>query len=203
MSGPFSWFNEPASHKASAIEKTNDGYTIKSVQATSLPQTDFWRKPPQTHRDSGHFYYTTIEGDFRLSCTFHGKWITRYDQAGLMCRINDRKWIKTGIELDEDTIFASCVVTDPYSDWSVAKVDLTAEQEHIYMVMERKAGNIVIRYALIGEEHSTKEVATLPLRTVNGHTGHSDKIEIGVMLCSPQSKTGVQVEFHDICVQQL
>lgn len=106
MTGPFSWLNEPASHKAAAVEKTNDGYKIKSVQATSRPHTDFWRKPPQTHRDSGHFYYTTIEGDFRLSCTFHGKWITRYDQAGLMCRINDQKWIKTGIELDEDTIFA-------------------------------------------------------------------------------------------------
>lgn len=94
-------------------------------------------------------------------------------------------------------------MTDPYSDWSVAKVELTPDQDHIYMFMERIAGNIVIRYALVGEGHSTEEVATLPLRTVNGHTGQADKIEIGIMLCSPKSEDGVQVKFKDIRIQKL
>jgi regulation of enolase protein 1 (concanavalin A-like superfamily) len=106
MPGQFSWFNKPASYKSSEAEKSSDGYVVKTLEATSAPKTDFWRKPPHTHRDTGHFYYTTVEGDFRLSCTFKGKWITQYDQAGLMCRLNDQNWIKTGIEYDENTTFA-------------------------------------------------------------------------------------------------
>ncbi|KAH8551951.1 hypothetical protein BGW37DRAFT_318496 [Umbelopsis sp. PMI_123] len=203
MISPFSWLNEPASYKATDIEKISAGYKIKSVQATSVPKTDFWRKPPQTHRDTGHFYYTSIEGDFRLSCTFKGKWVTQYDQAGLMCRLNDQYWIKTGLELDEGLIFASCVVTNPYSDWSVSKEELTPNQDNVYIVMERKAGTIVIRYALVGEGASKEELATLPLRTVNGFTGANDKIDIGIMLCSPLSENGVQVDFEDILIQPL
>jgi regulation of enolase protein 1 (concanavalin A-like superfamily) len=102
----FSWLNEPPSHKASDTEKRADGYCIKSVKAISSPGTDFWRIPPNVHRDTGHFYYTTVKGDFHLSCVFRGKWITQYDQAGIMCRTSDEKWIKTGIEFDEDKTFA-------------------------------------------------------------------------------------------------
>ncbi|GAB5590372.1 hypothetical protein Unana1_05272 [Umbelopsis nana] len=202
----FSWFNEPAAYKASEVEKYGDAYVIKSLHATSSPKTDFWRKPPATHRDSGHFYYTTVEGNFKLSCTFRGKWITQYDQAGLMIRLNDQKWIKTGIEYDEGATFASAVATNPYSDWSLAKVELQPNQENVFVEVQRVNGNIFIRFAVVGDDvPSGNEISTVPLRTVNGFTSAepTEKIEVGIMLCSPLSEDGVQVEFEDISVQKL
>jgi regulation of enolase protein 1 (concanavalin A-like superfamily) len=102
----FTWLNEPASNSISGSQKSAEGYKITQVEARSKPATDFWRKPPSVHRDTGHFYYVTVEGDFHISCTFQGEWITQYDQAGLMCRVNSQKWIKAGIEYDENKTFA-------------------------------------------------------------------------------------------------
>lgn len=100
----------------------------------------------------------------------------------------------------------SAVVTNPFSDWSLASVELKPDQDNIYVEMIRKAGVISIRYAIIGENVPLgQDLATIPLRTVNGYTGDgaNEKIEVGIMLCSPISEHGVQVNFKDICVQQM
>ena len=64
------------------------------------PDTDFWRI---THygfvRDTGHVYGRDIAGNFRLRATFVAKYTHQYDQAGIMLRLDERNWIKTGVEL--------------------------------------------------------------------------------------------------------
>lgn len=102
----FEWLNEPASQSTSGSQKSAQGYQIAAVEARSKPATDFWCKPPSVHRDTGHFHFITVEGEFHISCVFKGEWKTQYDQAGLMCRVNSQKWIKAGIEYDEDKTFA-------------------------------------------------------------------------------------------------
>jgi regulation of enolase protein 1 (concanavalin A-like superfamily) len=64
--------------------------------------TDFWRV---THygfiRDNGHFYYQEQSGDFLAKVKVVGKYQELYDQAGLMVRLDEKNWIKTGIELSK------------------------------------------------------------------------------------------------------
>jgi regulation of enolase protein 1 (concanavalin A-like superfamily) len=103
-------------------------------------------------------------------------------------------------------VFApSAVVTNPFSDWSLATVELLPDQENVYVEMQRKAGNIFVRYATVANTtSSSKEMSTTPLRTVNGFTSadENESIEVGIMLCSPKSNAGVEVDFMDISIKQ-
>jgi regulation of enolase protein 1 (concanavalin A-like superfamily) len=62
-------------------------------------RTDFWRK---THygfvRDDGHFRHVAAPADFSAAVTFRGDYHALYDQAGIMLRLDERNWIKAGIE---------------------------------------------------------------------------------------------------------
>ncbi len=74
------WLNEPA-------EFSDAGGRI-TIRAK--PQTDFWRV---THdggvRDSGHFYYRTVSGNFSATVRFSAGYRDLYDQAGIMLRVDE------------------------------------------------------------------------------------------------------------------
>jgi regulation of enolase protein 1 (concanavalin A-like superfamily) len=102
------WLNEPPEWR--------DENGILSV--TTGAKTDFWR---ETHygfiRDDGHLRYEWVEGDFTASVAFRGDYRALYDQAGLMVRLDDRNWVKAGIEFVGDRQRLSVVVTRDFSDW--------------------------------------------------------------------------------------
>ena len=104
------WLNEPA-------QWTHEGDTIT---VTADAKTDFWRI---THdggvRDTGHFYYQSVSGDFVAEVKFSAEYGALYDQAGLMIRLGDTTCLKTGVELFNGVQQASAVVTREMSDWSV------------------------------------------------------------------------------------
>ena len=74
------WLNEPSRWK-----NGGDSLTLETAAAT-----DFWR---ETHygftRDSGHFLYREVEGDFDATVTVFGDFTSLYDQAGLMIRFDE------------------------------------------------------------------------------------------------------------------
>nr|WP_242006273.1 DUF1349 domain-containing protein [Acetobacter estunensis] len=43
-----------------------------------------------------------------------------YDQAGLIVRIDEKHWVKAGIELSDGRAMFSSVLTDGRSDWATA-----------------------------------------------------------------------------------
>ena len=94
------------------------------LSVTTGERTDFWR---ETHygfvRDNGHFFYTETEGDFSAEATFSAEYEHLYDQAGLMLRLNERYWIKAGVEYSDGERLLSTVVTRERSDWSVTSLD--------------------------------------------------------------------------------
>ena len=45
---------------------------------------------------------------------------TLYDQAGLMVRVDERRWLKAGIEWSDGTAMLSSVLTMDRSDWATA-----------------------------------------------------------------------------------
>lgn len=103
------WLNEPA-------QWSIDDDRLRVV---TRPASDFWQK---THygfiRDSGHLFGMKVAGDFTAQVHVQGDYQHLYDQAGVMVRIDDQTWIKTGIEVSDGELMLGSVLTDGHSDWA-------------------------------------------------------------------------------------
>ncbi|NYI07605.1 DUF1349 domain-containing protein [Allostreptomyces psammosilenae] len=118
------------------------------------PDTDFWRT---THygfvRDTGHALLREVSGAFRMTVTFRGDYREQYDQAGLLLRIDDRNWIKTGIEYVDGAPLLSAVVTRELSDWNVVPLGpLAGRPESVTLDLHRQGDTVTIRYGWDGAE---------------------------------------------------
>ena len=81
----FHWFNQPARYQlGSGLEIYTD------------EKTDFWQN---THygfqRDDGHCLFTSQAGDFSLVTHVEFRPQEKYDQCGLMVRIDRENWVTT------------------------------------------------------------------------------------------------------------
>ena len=176
------WLNEPSSWKV------KDG----NLKMNVTPESDFWRK---THYgftvDDGPFYYTTRGGEFEVSVKISGSYKTRFDQMGLMLRIDEEHWIKTGIEYVDGVYNFSTVVTDVYSNWSV--IELNGKPESIWIKAVRRIDAVEIFYSLDGVKYKMSNVAYL-----------SDKkpVMVGMMAASPDGD-GFDALFEDFFVKHL
>lgn len=159
------WLNEPKRWQVEA----------GAIRIHADPNTDFWRK---THygfiRDNGHFYYETVRGDFTASVKVTGVYRDLYDQAGLMVRLDAEHWLKAGIEYVHGQQFVSAVVTNDFSDWSVAP--LPQNPPSIWLRLIRKAEAVEIFYSPDGAEYTLLRIAyLLP----------GDEARVGVMCAAP------------------
>ena len=108
------WFNEPEVWK---IE--NNTLTMGVT-----PQSDYWRISHYGFTvDDAPFYYATYGGEFEAKVKITGNYKERFDQAGLMLRIDHENYIKAGIEYVDGKYNLSAVVTHHTSDWSVITLD--------------------------------------------------------------------------------
>ena len=108
------WFNEPSQ------------WEIKDKKLTlfATPQSDYWRIAHYGFTvDDAPFLYTTYGGEFEAKVKITGDYRERYDQAGMMIRIDHENYIKTGIEYVDGKYNLSAVVTHHTSDWSVITLD--------------------------------------------------------------------------------
>jgi regulation of enolase protein 1 (concanavalin A-like superfamily) len=169
------WLNEPTEWR-----KSGDHLIVKTS-----PQTDFWRI---THygfiRDTGHFYFDTISNDFVVEVKIRGKYKDLYDQAGIMLRVDEKHWIKTGIEYVDGMQNLSAVVTHDYSDWSVLPWKNPADV--LQMKVERRSEAIQIFYLNEESKYTLLRMTYLPNTT----------IQVGVMCASPDGN-GFEVIFED------
>jgi regulation of enolase protein 1 (concanavalin A-like superfamily) len=145
------WLNEPGIWQADN----------QSMQLTVEPATDFWRI---THygfiRHAGHFYFKEAAGDFELSVKVSGKYHEQYHQAGLMVRLDEKVWIKTGIEYVDGLQQVSAVVTSGFSDWSVVPCSNNAEA--IRLKLLRKGDYVQIDYSFDGITYTMLRLAPFP-----------------------------------------
>ena len=150
-------------------------------------RTDFWRR---THygfvRDDGHLRYRTVTGDFTARLSFQGAYEHLYDQAGLMVRIDERNWVKAGIEFVEGRQMLSVVVTRDFSDWSTAPLPEAAEW--IELKVSRRGEAIQVEWAPTDgpPNYRLLRLAYLP-------EGGSAKV--GPMCCSPE-RAGFEARFR-------
>ena len=83
------WFNEPEQWEIKD----------KSLSMQVTPQSDYWRISHYGFTvDDAPFYYATYGGEFEVKVKITGDYKQRFDQAGLMLRINHENYIKAGIE---------------------------------------------------------------------------------------------------------
>ncbi len=179
---PMQWYDEPPTWK-----QKDDSITVVSGD-----NTDFWRK---THygfiRDTGHFWYQEVSGNFQATVKIVGTYETLYDQAGLMIRLDEKIWLKCGIEFVDGGQYASVVVTRDYSDWSV--VTIPENPVAFWLRLQRKKGAVEVKYSRDGESYNLLRMAYLT---------EEDKVQVGLMCASPQ-RGGFQVEFQEFKIVPL
>ena len=168
----WAWVNEPTQWAV------GDGLTV-----TTDRDTDFWQT---THygfvRDTGHILGRLLTGDFTIEATFDGDYTDQYDQAGLALRIDQKNWIKTGIELVDGRQQLSVVVTRDFSDWSVVAAEPGSRTT---IRAERKGDTVTI---LAGGE--MLRLAYFP-PVVAVHAG---------VMCASPTGAGFRVRFSDVIV---
>ena len=137
------WFNEPEHWE------TRDGVPTMDV----TPHSDFWRISPYGFTvDDGPFLYTTRGGEFEVKVKISGEYKVRFDQAGLMLRIDKENYIKTGIEYVDGKYNLSAVVTHHTSDWSVIKIDKPVP--FVWIKAVRRLDAVEIFYSFDDKEYT-------------------------------------------------
>ncbi|MDQ1857114.1 MULTISPECIES: DUF1349 domain-containing protein [unclassified Chryseobacterium] len=110
------WFNEPEKWEI----KNN------SLSMFVTPRSDYWRISHYGFTvDDAPFYYATYGGEFEAKVKITGSYKARFDQMGLMLRIDQEHYIKAGVEFVDGKYNLSTVVTHHKSDWSVITLEKT------------------------------------------------------------------------------
>ena len=176
------WFNEPNNWKI------QDNKLIIDV----TPQSDYWRI---THYgftvDDGPFYYTNRGGEFEVQVKISGKYKTRYDQMGLMLRIDEKHWVKTGIEYVDGVYNFSTVSTNDFSSWSVFA--LKGKPDVIWVKAIRRIDALEICYSLDGEKYVMSNLVYFP---------QEKSVMVGMMAASPDGD-GFEAVFEDFKIARL
>jgi regulation of enolase protein 1 (concanavalin A-like superfamily) len=174
------WLNEPPQWQV-------DGDIVRVATGA---KTDSWRK---THdggiRDSGHFYFQPVTGDFEATVTVRGKYADLYDQAGLMVRVDQTTWIKCGIEYFQGLQHASAVVTRDYSDWSLNR--LQGSPPAIDLRVVRHGSTFAVYYTLPDYPNCMIRQAFLT---------EDSTVSVGIM-CAAPTGNGFEIEFEGFAVR--
>ncbi|WP_240347440.1 DUF1349 domain-containing protein [Curtobacterium sp. 24E2] len=105
-------------HEPEAVEFDGD-----VLRVTAAPGSDAWRTTSYGFvHDSEHALVQPLEGSFSIEASFVLDYTEQFDQAGVFLRVDERNWIKAGVEVSDGTPQLGAVVTRDSSDWSVAPV---------------------------------------------------------------------------------
>lgn len=137
------WFNEP--------ENWSVENNVLTMDVT--PQSDYWRISHYGFTvDDAPFLYTVRGGEFEVKVKISGEYKVRFDQAGLMIRIDKENYIKTGIEFVDGKYNLSTVVTHKTSDWSV--IELEKPVEYVWIKAVRRLDAVEIFYSFDDKEYT-------------------------------------------------
>ncbi len=176
------WFNEP--------EKCTIKNNILTMQVTA--GSDYWRVAHYGFTvDDAPFYYTTYGGEFEAKVKLTGAYKARFDQMGLMLRIDHKNYIKTGVEFVDGKFNVSTVVTHDKSDWSV--LPLTDAPPFIWIKVIRRLDAVEIFYSLDDKNY---------IMTRNAPLQDNTPVMVGLMAASPDG-TGFEAKFENFKVKHL
>ena len=168
------WVNQPK------VWSERDGV----LEVTTDANTDFWR---ETHygftRDSGHFLAVHTRGDFSAQLRVRASYAMLYDQAGLMVRLDEQRWVKSGIELSDGRAMLSSVLTNGRSDWATAPYQHDAGDFWLRATVH--SGVLRLQVSADGLLWPLVRLCPFP---------RADSYLVGPMCCTPE-RAGLQVTF--------
>ncbi|ETZ23879.1 hypothetical protein N824_15185 [Pedobacter sp. V48] len=176
------WYNEPERWQI------KDGSLIMQV----TPKTDYWRISHYGFTvDDAPFYYSTYGGEFEAKVKLTGDYKARFDQMGLMIRIDQKNYIKTGVEFVDGKFNVSTVVTHEKSDWSVTA--LNKIPPFIWIKALRRLDAIEIYYSFDDKNY---------IMTRNAPLQDNTPVMVGLMAASPDGN-GFEARFENFSVKHL
>ena len=176
------WFNEPEQWEI------KDNKLIMKV----TPQSDYWRISHYGFTvDDAPFLYTMLGGEFEVKVKMTGNYKTRFDQLGLMIRLDHENYIKAGIEYVDGKYNISAVVTHHTSDWSVITLDKPID--HIWIKAVRRLDAIEIFY-------SFDDIEYIMMRNAWMQDNHP--VMVGVMGACPDGN-GFEATFEEFRIKHL
>ena len=176
------WFNEPS-------EWAING---KSLTMDVTPKSDYWRISHYGFTvDDAPFYYAEYGGEFEAKVKISGDYKVRFDQAGMMIRLDHENYIKTGIEFVDGKYNLSTVVTHHTSDWSVIALDRPVDC--IWIKAVRRLDAVEIFYSFDDKEYVMMRNAWLEA---------NHPVKIGMFAACPDGN-GFKATFSDFTVKHL
>lgn len=176
------WLNEP------------ENYSIRNgVLEMQVPaQTDFWRIAHYGFTvDDGPFLYAVYGGEFEAKIKVSGEYETRFDQAGMMIRLDHENYVKFGIEFVDGKFNISAVVTHHTSDWSVIRLEEPIP--HLWLKAVRRLDAIELFYSFDDREYTM--MRTLWMRD-------NCPLQVGPVAACPDGQ-GFKARFSDFKVRHL
>ena len=176
------WFNEPTKWEI----KNN------SLIMNVTPQSDYWRISHYGFTvDDAPFLYTLRGGEFEVKVKVTGDYTARFDQAGLMLRIDHENYIKAGIEFVDGKYNLSTVVTHHTSDWSIIALDRPVP--FVWIKAVRRLDAIEVFYSFDDVTYTLMRNAWMP---------DNHPIMVGVMAACPDGN-GFKARFDNFSIKHL
>lgn len=148
--------------------------------------SDYWEKTLYGfQRDSGHALLAPWSEHDAIEVSFSLRGFTElYDQAGLMLWCSPHHWIKTGVEMSDGVPHLGAVVTDDFSDWSLAPVP--EWRDATITLRASRAGDAVVLRAS-ANRGPWRMLRVAPFRP-------PPSVKAGPFLCAPK-RSGLEVTF--------
>ena len=171
-----SWLNPP-----SAV--TTDG---ADLLVTTRDRTDFWRTTSYGFvHGNGHALLAPLPVGSAVEVGFLlADFTDQFDQAGAMLWVDERTWVKAGVEFADGVANLGAVVTHGHSDWSVAPVPDWVGEE-VTVRLSRAGDAVTVRARRGAQPWQLVRLAPLDPSAV---------ASAGPFCCSP-TREGLRVRF--------
>jgi regulation of enolase protein 1 (concanavalin A-like superfamily) len=176
------WFNEPSQWSES------DG----QIDIRADAHTDFWRITDYGYvRDNAHIYGESVSSDFDFEVRVEADYADQYDQAGVAIRVDESRWIKSGVEMYEGRLRFSTVITVDHSNWVIA--DLPKAFRTLNLQLTRRKDVVQIGYSVDDRALEMASVVYLEPGVA---------AFVGVMCAAPEGD-GFSARFSDLTLSRL
>jgi len=212
--------NGPPGDSTGGSWSVEDGGHVLKIVPT--PGLDYWCRTfytPILVKHDGQSLLAPVAPHAEASLTTAFTLIpaAQFDQAGIMCLIDERTWVKAGIEFVDGRPRLACVVTnDGFSDWSTtdwpdwdAAAGRVSARVRLSKLLpgEQQGGCLVFEAAPMVSSHQSdqtvvwSQVRIASIRPAAGVAASGGRPwRMGVYAASPITQSGCSARFHHIAL---
>ena len=175
------------------------GSTIDSggVRIVTIPDTDLWQRTYYGfRRDTAPALLLPVTDNITFTVRAAFDYGRRYDQAGILLRVDEHNWVKASIEYEDGDVsrLGSVVTSLGYSDWATR--DIPSVRRMWYRASLR-GPDVLLQACPDGENWEQLRILHMPaLGETTADMGRSaptdlprPRVEVGVYACSPEASS--------------